>query len=288
MPLLWFFLALGGALSNAIFNVTIKKIMKDIDPFILLTWTYLFGGFVLSLFVIAHGVPDIDASFVPTLFLIMIMGIVSLSLYFFSVRMTDISLCIPMLSFTPVFLILTSSLILHESPSMTGIVGICCIAAGAYLISYSPEEGIFQPFRNIITQKGVAFMLVVALMFAVEVNFDKMLVMESDPYFSAAISFLAFGLSFLVISVIRTRSIHLIRTQDFFPFLFSGTILATEALTINFAYTLAIVPFVISVKRMSILLTVIMGGILLKEQGQAQRLLASSVMVLGAVIIAIS
>jgi len=286
--MLWFLLALGGALSNAIFNFTIKKIMKDVDPFILLTWTYLFGGCVLSLFVFSQGVPEIGPSFIPTLCIIIIMGIVSLSLYFFSIKITDISLCIPMLSFTPVFLILTSSIILNETPSIIGIIGICCIVIGAYLISYSRYNGVLYPFRAMTNHKGVAFMLIVALLFAVGVNFDKILVMQSDPIFSAAITFLAFGISFLLISVIKFRSINLIKRQNVIPFLFTGIILAVEALTINYAYTLAIVPYVISVKRISILFTVLMGGILLNEQDLKRRLLASSVMVLGAVIIAFS
>lgn len=286
--MLWFLLALGGALSNAIFNYTIKKIMKDIDPFILLTWTYLFGGCFLSLFVFSHGVPDIGPSFIPALVIIVIMGIVSLSLYFFSIKITDISLCIPMLSFTPVFLILTSSIILKESPSIIGIIGICCIVIGAYLISYSRETGVLYPFHAMLKHKGVAFMLIVALLFAVGVNFDKILVMQSDPVFSAAITFLAFGFSFLLLSVIKFRTTNLIKRQNVIPFLFTGIILAVESLTINYAYTLAIVPYVISVKRISILFTVLMGGILLNEQDLRRRLLASSVMVLGAVIIAFS
>lgn len=288
MSMLWFLLALGGAISNAIFNYTIKKIMTKVDPFILLAGTYLSGGAILSLFVFSQGVPEIGPSFIPTLCIIVIMGIISLSLYFFAIKITDISLCIPMLSFTPVFLILTSSIILDENPTLIGIIGICCIVFGAYLISYSRETGVLYPFRAMTNHKGVVFMLIVALLFAIGVNFDKILVMQSDPIFSAAATFLSFGFAFLLISMIKFRSINLIQKQNIIPFGFTGIILAIEALTINYAYTLAIVPYVISVKRISIVFTVLMGGILLNEQDMKRRLLASSIMVLGAVFIAFS
>ena len=256
--------------------------MTNVDLFILLTGTYLSGGAILSLFVISQGVPEIGPSFIPTLSIIVIMGIVSLSLYFFVIKITDISLCIPMLSFTPVFLILTSSILLNENPPLLGIIGICCIVFGAYLISYSRETGVLYPFRAMTNHMGVAFMLIVALLFAIEVNFDKILVMQSNPIFSAAATFLSFGFAFLLISIIKFRSTNLIRKQNvIMPFVFTGIILAIEALTINYAYTRAIVPYVISVKRISIVFTVLMGGILLNEHDIKRRLLASSIMVLG-------
>lgn len=284
----WFVFALVGAFSNAIFNYTIKRIMEDIDPFILLAWTYLFGGFFLSLILFSHGIPDIGPSFISTLFIIIVMGIVSLTLYFYSIKITDLSLCIPMLSFTPVFLIFTSPLLLAESPSIMGIVGICCIVIGAYLISYSGKNNYLPPFYEIGKNKGVILMLIVAFLFAVGVNFDKMLVMQSDPLFSATAEFLAFGFVFIIISGIKFRTINLIQRKNVIPFLFTGLILTIEALSINYAYTLAIVPYVISVKRISILFSVILGGILLNEKDLKRRLVASSMMVFGAVIIAFS
>lgn len=55
-----------------------------------------------------------------------------------------------------------------------------------------------------------------------------------------------------------------------------------------FAYTLAIVPYVVSIKRLSALFVVIFGWLLLKEQGFRQRLLGVGIMVLGAGMIALA
>jgi uncharacterized membrane protein len=61
--------------------------------------------------------------------------------------------------------------------------------------------------------------------------------------------------------------------------------LAVEGISINTAYTMAIVPYVITVKRLSLFFSVLFGGFVLHEQRIRGRMFGAVVMILGAVVI---
>ena len=71
-------------------------------------------------------------------------------------------------------------------------------------------------------------------------------------------------------------------------FIFIGLLITLEAIVINYAYTLQIVPYVIAFKRMSIVLTVLSGAIVFRESDIGRRLAGAVLMVLGAVLILVT
>jgi uncharacterized membrane protein len=64
-----------------------------------------------------------------------------------------------------------------------------------------------------------------------------------------------------------------------------GLFVAIEAASINVAYTLQIVPYVIAIKRLSIIFMVLYGTIVLSEGDISKRVTGATIMVLGAMII---
>jgi uncharacterized membrane protein len=62
-------------------------------------------------------------------------------------------------------------------------------------------------------------------------------------------------------------------------------ILAVEGISINTAYTMAIVPYVISIKRLSLFFSVLFGWLLLHEKQIRVRMLGAVVMIIGAFVI---
>ena len=65
----------------------------------------------------------------------------------------------------------------------------------------------------------------------------------------------------------------------------AGIILTGEAITINAAFNLMLVPYVIAVQRLSILFCILAGGIALQETDMKKRLLFGFVMVGGTILI---
>jgi drug/metabolite transporter (DMT)-like permease len=213
----------------------------------------------------------------------------------------------PMLSFTPVFLIGTSYLLLHEVPSVAGVAGICIIVSGSYVLNISAEhEHYLDPVRSMVQNRGSWYMLIVALLFAASINYDKIAMLNSDPVFGMAFTLLIISGAFGVIIVLSKKSVgscppcytngnmsspghHAEKDLSLLPYLVPailiGLFASAECVSINIAYTLQIAPYVIAIKRLSIIFMVLYGTILCAENEIRARLLGSVLMVGGAVII---
>jgi drug/metabolite transporter (DMT)-like permease len=64
-----------------------------------------------------------------------------------------------------------------------------------------------------------------------------------------------------------------------------GAFVAIEAASINVAYTLQIIPYVIAIKRLSIIFVVLYGTLVFSEHEIRKRLTGAALMVSGAIII---
>ena len=118
-----------------------------------------------------------------------------------------------MLSFTPVILTGTSYILLHEVPSLSGFAGICIIVSGSYVLNISAEDEHFlDPVKSMLRNQGSWYMLIVALLFAVSINFDKIAMLNSDPFFGMALTVIAIGVAFVIMSaysLISGRNMYL-------------------------------------------------------------------------------
>jgi drug/metabolite transporter (DMT)-like permease len=129
--MIWFLFALVGALCNAGYIFTIKRLLKEIDLKLLAAGTNLTASILILFFSWLHGSPPIGGTFWIAAFATIVINIFAILLYFKALDSSDISLVMPMLCFTPSFLILTSYIILGEVPSLNGILGICMIVGGS-------------------------------------------------------------------------------------------------------------------------------------------------------------
>lgn len=283
--MVWYIFAILGAIFDSTFYMLSKQLLKTIDQYVLASGVFLSSFIVLLSVSIYRGIPDIGAAFYLSIFVTGILNVVAAILYYKALKMTDLSLSIPMISFTPIFLIFTSFFLLNELPTTFGIVGILLIVVGSYILNTRKDsKHLLDPFKEILVNRAILYMLIVAFLFSISANFDKIVVKNSDPYFGHSMVFLLIGGCFFAISAVKNKGIFLYH-RDFHKIFFIGLILAIEAITINIAYTMQIVPYVISLKRLSILFSVLYGGLVFKEIDITRRSLAASVMVAGVALI---
>ena len=307
--MLWIFLALLGAVANAAYFIIIKKYISALDPRILTGIGFTLGGILLFAVSASLGFPDIGPEFFPAVAITVFLNICGLSLIFKALSSSDLSLSVPMLSFTPVFLIGTSYVILHEAPSFFGFLGICIIVSGSYVLNISAgHDHVLDPIRSMMRNRASWYMLLVAFLFAVSINFDKIALLNSDPFFGMALTVMSIGIAFLLISA-YSFMVRRNQNKDLPPnplkkegqqeipaqavpqkqfallTLLIGLFVAIEAASINVAYTLQIVPYVIAIKRLSIIFMVLYGTIVLSEGDITKRVTGATIMVLGAMII---
>ena len=131
-------------------------------------------------------------------------------------------------------------------------------------------------------------MLIVSFLFAFTANLDKILVLNSDPYFSPAMRFTFVALMFFLVAISKeSGKILPCFKKHYNQFITIGFVLAAVNIFINIGFTMTIVPYVISIKRLSILIAVIFGGLFFHEKNMLRRLTAASLMVVGSMLIII-
>lgn len=284
--MVWYIFAIGGAFFDATFYAAVKKGLKNIDQYVLASGVFLLSAMMLLLISFVNGLPELGPAFYSAVTASAVLNLIAAVLYFRALKITDLSLAVPMISFTPVFLILTSFLMLGEFPTAFGILGIFLIVAGSY--TKNIKENIkhpLEPFREIFRNKGVFYMLVVAFIFSLTSNFDKVVVLNSDPIFASSLVHLFLGLSFMVLASVnggKIRTNFRKNIRNFFPI---GVVTVFSALTLNTALTMEIVPYVISLKRLSILFAVLYGGLAFKEKNMMKRTIAALLMLIGVFLI---
>lgn len=284
----WFIFAFLGAFFNATYYTLVKKYLKNVNQYVLSAGVFLASSVILFIISLVKGLPEIGPVFYSSLIATGVINVIAAILYYRALKITDLSHAIPMISFTPVFLILTSSLILGEFPTRFGIAGIFLITVGSYILNTTKDSTkLLEPFKSMLRNRGVVCMLIVAFLFSISSNFDKLVVQNSDPLFSSAAVFLFLGVSFFVISIYKAKKELAGSRKHIGKFLLVGAVLALVAVSINIAFTMQIVPYVISIKRTSILFSVAYGGFLFKEKNMLRRSIGAIVMLGGVIMIAL-
>ncbi|RQD82784.1 MAG: hypothetical protein D5R96_03875 [Methanocalculus sp. MSAO_Arc2] len=295
LPMLWFFFALGGALSQAVYAGMVKSLLQERHPYVLAGFSFLSASFFLFASTMIIGPPPLGPDLFPAVFGTVLINIIATILLYQALTTSDLSLCIPMLAFTPVFLLATSFVILGELPTLLGACGMLLVATGAYLLHLDTGAGriatLMTPFLRLSRDRGIQSMLVVAFLFSISVNFDKKVVENSDPFFGSMIVFFLLATAFLFLATVRhtghIRTNQEVRIRPLMAYLAVGVVLACEIIMINLAYTLNIVPYVISIKRLAIIFSVFFGILLFQERFGWGRIIGAAIMVIGAGTIAI-
>lgn len=295
----WFLFALLAAVFESIYYIAIKKVsagkyVSQIAPIIFLSSAGVL--FVAALFT---GLPALQPNFWYYVVAATMINVVVIALYFRAFQLEDISLTLPLISFTPLFLLLTSFLLLHEFPQPAGLIGIVFIVMGSYVLYSNGAQHWPGPFRQLFHSTGARLMLLVAILFSIAANLSKQVILHSNPFFGAFTVHLAIGVVFLFWLLIRLASTKkkaglgtTTLSPHFSPPLFTllplGFVLGIAALFESLALFQQIVPYVISVKRLSIFFGVLLGGMLFREKNLGRRTLGAMIMVVGVVIIALS
>lgn len=282
----WFFLALGTAFSQAFKDLTIKRTGQAHS--LALPWAFALLTSLLALpALLAAGLPPWGPHLLPALAVSATLNSLALWLYFSALRASDLSLTVPMLTFTPLFLLLTAPLILGEFPGPAGLAGILCIVGGSYLLKVKESgAGLLAPLRALAAEQGPRRMFGVALIWSVNAPVDKIGVQNSSPLAWIVLAFMGVAvlLGPLVLWRFRDDAAALVRRPG--PVLLMALFESLGLMLQMVAITLTIVPYVIAIKRTSAVIGVFLGSLLLGEKGLKERLGGTLLMLLGVFLIA--
>ena len=289
--MLWLGLALVAALSESLKDLISKQGFREVPAHTAaLAASATALPILLGFFVLTQPTPYIGDQFWIALVVGGTLNIVAIIQFMRAIQGSDLSLTIPFITFTPIFLLLTSPILVGEFPSALAVLGILFIVLGAYTLQIQEvHRGYFAPFTALLNQKGPRRMLSVAFMYSLTSNFDKIGVLNSSPMFWSVSNnaFVTGGLC--IIALLYRSGAPTLRTRPGSHLLFFlGLFHALTLISHNMALDLAAVSSVISVKRASALFAVVWGYVVLRETNVRERFGGALLMILGIGVIGIA
>ena len=286
--MLWFTLSLGAAFFMASSAAYVKRFYGGVPPWEMALVPALYAS-PLSLFALLFvDVPRLGPNFMAAFAVLTPLFAGSFLLHYRAVRLSPLSLTMPFLSFTPVFVILTGDLLLGEHIGTGGVIGILLVMAGGYVLNLdSARYGVLGPIRAIFREPGSALMLLVAAIYSLTSVGGKLLILESSPLFAALTIFASVGPLLALILRLTGR----IRLRDVLRHplrgLGAGLLVFGDIVCHNLAISMTTAAYMVAIKRMAGIFSVIYGRVLFREKGILFRLLGTAIMTAGAVVIAL-
>lgn len=283
---MWIFLITIIPFIDAFGNLFNKKSsMQGVHP-ILISWSNNIIVVLLAFFLSYFIDFRLTGAYFAALSVTGTINIFATLLYMNAVSKGDISEIIPMLSFTPLFMLITSPLIVGEFPRPGGIAGIILVVTGSYLLNVNLRKRNFtDPIKAIFRNKGTRIMLFVSFLYSITSNFDKIAVNHSSvmQHFLLLNLYVFLGVSLVVVLTGSFNRKELF--QGRYNLLMLSILNLIGSLLFFLAITYTYVAYVIALKRTSGMLSVLAGHFILGEANVRERILGSFIMFSGVLLI---
>lgn len=285
--------ALGFAFFSSINILLAKKIMGKLDEYAYLLFSTLFIlPFTFSISIILFGLPKLDLTFLGSTFLAALIAACAAILAYRAIRISEISLVNPISSFHPIFTGIISSFTLKEIITTKGWVGIIIVVVGAYVLKVGKsKEGLFVPVKALVSHKGVRLSFVAYLLWAISPTFEKTAIFHTtpnNPPFVAVVESLVAAIIYSVVLIKKSENLGKIASKAktcVKQFLAIGILGGVGTSLAFLAIGSGKLGPVTSVFRLSMIFTVLWGGLFFKEKNFKNRLLGSIIMLLGVVLL---
>jgi drug/metabolite transporter (DMT)-like permease len=198
----------------------------------------------------------------------------------------QLSAAAPYISLTPVFLIFTGWLFLGERPAIEKLVGVLVIVLGSFGMHRQLfAKGFAAPFIAIFREVGPRYMVFVALILALTNPIDQRLVLMSDPVTQSCTYMVAQALMLSSLSLREPAAFAQTLRRNWLWIVALGVVVVLALLTQFTTHDFIPVVITISIKRASIMLTLLWSVLFFKEKAVAERAIASLVMLAGVFLI---
>lgn len=287
MEATWFLPAIATALLYGAQSVYLKGVLPGTDKLVVAWGIFAFALPIYLVFLGFTGVPEVSPDFWWALGVSLAVNVLAWPLFVRAIQLSDISLVMPLVAFTPVFILGVEFMLLGEFPQGPGLWGILLIVVGAYVLNLERgASGLFDPIRSIAKNRGALYMLGVAAIWSISATVEKVAVVSSSPAFY--LTWLSAGFALIFVPVVVWRVDKPLSTFKMSAWPLIGVGVLTGAMSVFQMYAIQNTPlvnYVISIKRAGMLVSVLVGWLFFQEKNIAFRLLGALLMVAGVVLI---
>jgi drug/metabolite transporter (DMT)-like permease len=283
----WVPIAIVTAVGFAASNTYAKALTSRAHVYVV-TWSMLALTIPWAALALAReGVPPIEEGFYLAAFISVAVNMVGTTLSVKALSLSPLSLTLPFLAFTPLFMLVPSWVVLREAPDALGLTGVFLIVAGGYSMHLDKiRRGFLAPVRAIASEKGSLIMLLVAAIWSISAVFDKVATVASSPSFYTTFFPAAFGVCYFPFMIYGARKTPV--TRDLLPrFVLLGLLTAVMTLSQFTAISMTVASYVIAIKRAGMVLSVVFGYFFFKEKHLRARLTGAVLMTAGVIVLSL-
>lgn len=293
MSLIPLLLVVAASVASSGFDLFRKVLVRHLAPvpmvFLLATASVpLFGAAVLF----GETAPVQASYWLPALGSVVLNVVANLT-FLEAVRISPLSVTVPLLSLTPVFTALLGFAVLGERPAPLDLVGIVLVVVGAFWLNLGMTRGEGEGAergslaRAFLSQPGAWLMAGTALLLSLTIPLDKLAVGRASPPFHGLVLTGGIALGALLVLAVQKRWGELAGLRrGWGPFLLA---LASSTLALGFqlvALKLVLVSLIETLKRgIGNLLAVILGRAVFGEAVTPGKLAAALLMAAGVALI---
>jgi drug/metabolite transporter (DMT)-like permease len=288
----WVSLSLLCAFSLASADAATKAWLQGFSARELVVVRFGVAGLLMTPLLV--GMPpllDLPPAFWGWIAALIPLEIAAMLLYMAAIRDHPLSLTLPYLAFTPVFVIAVAWVLLGEEVSPHGAAGVGLVVAGAWLLnSRHAKRGDWRswtrPFAAIVEEPGSRMMLAVAAIYALTATLGKGAMRHMDPEFFGAFYFAVLGAAVCLLILLPRPRLLLELARRPLPVLLVGVLMGLMVYTHFLAVQQVEVAYMIAVKRTSLLFGILYGVLVFRETGLSTRLPGGVLMLAGVALIA--
>ncbi len=284
-----YFLAFLTAVLQSINTTLTKFSLKKVDVVSLALVMRLIGLITVLPLLFIFPKPELNYQFWLSAVLIGILSTLSDLTRIKAIQLSPISLVAPITAFSPVFLLLTTPFILRELPHPTGLFGIFLVVLGSYSIHFqSFNHHLLDPLKAIFKNTGARYMLLTTFIWSLESNVHKIGILNSSVYFWTITQFTVISLILSLYLLVTKKTINLSKQKSIWlPVILIGFIVGLGQIIQMQSLSMILAIYSITIKRLSILMTIIFGWLFFKEEKIKKKLFSATIMIIGVILISL-
>lgn len=285
----WYIFSFASAILSAAAAISQKKILLKESAIGFSTLVALFNLALAIPFFFFVNYSLLTISGILVLLLKSTLGAVAFLLVMLGIKKLEISKALPLLVLTPGIVAIFAFIFLGEELTKFEILGVILLIAGTYILSLKEKQSLKEPFKKAFNKKGHFYIIGALIIFTITSILDKAVLNNFKVPLNAfmGLQHLFFAIIFMILIFISKKQLELksaIKKSW-------AWIMLIAFFTIAYRYThlLAIkqvpVALALSIKRLSVFIAVVIGGTIFKEKRLFLKIIATALMIFGAILI---
>lgn len=273
--------------SNPVANVFQKKLtISGISPLFVNFLTYFILGLGCMAFIFKLDWSGISSEFWIYSIIVGLLGALGNLFLVKALQAGDLSVLGPINAYKAVISMLIGVFLLHEMPTLWGLVGVGLIIAGSYFVLNTTKEGFTW---SLFKRKEIQFRIWAMILTATEAIFVKKVILFSSTIY-AFFSWCWFGAVFSFVLLLvskqdRIKGAYKLNAGIAASFAALAGCIGLMQFTTNYVFEHMRVGYALSLFQLSVLVNIFLGYRIFKEQDIYKKLIGGIIMIIGSVII---